>query len=223
MLFNFLMVKIRFQRFGRTGEPFYRIVVTDSRRKRNGSYIKKLGFYNPISKFCSLNIFVLLKWLKRGARPTPVICSLILKHYQNVANKTRKTLRTFFHVDLNGNTLRITSNPLLLKINNLTFRLLLKAYNHISLEQAIRQITRFLRNNNKLKGCTCIKHVWLPTRLRRYCVLSSPHINKSSRDHFELRIHKRLLDFQKPVIRFFKKLSKVNIPSGIDIKVQILF
>ena len=222
MLFNFLMVKIRFQRFGRAGEPFYRIVATDSRRKRSGSYIEKLGFYNPISKFCSLNIPALLKWLKRGARPTPVICSLILKHYRNVANKARKTSETPPHADLNGNALEVTSNPLLPKTNNSTFRLLLKAYNHTSLEQATQQITQFLRDGDKLKGCTCIKHVRLPTRLRRYCVLSSPHVNKSSRDHFELRTHKRLLDFQEPTAHFFKELSKVNIPPGIDIKVQIL-
>jgi len=240
------MVKIRFQRFGHIGKPFYRIVVADSRRKRDGAYLERIGFYNPTTKICSLNIFSILSWLKKGAKPTPVICGLLLKHYYNVVKLAKNMSVLVFAVNQNGVTSRINSNVILLNskeidlllrklnpliVSSLTFRLLLKAYNHLPLEKAVRQINyslrkrsgfRFFGNYNKPIGCTDIKYVRLPTKLRRYCVLSSPHINKSARDHFELRIHKRLLDFQGPTANFFIELAKIKIPPGIDIKVQSL-
>lgn len=65
----------------------------------------------------------------------------------------------------------------------------------------------------------------LPTRIRRYCVLTSPHVYKKARDHFEIRTHKRIIEFVKPSTRqgayvLLEKLKGLEIPAGVDIKIK---
>lgn len=69
------MLKIRLSRYGKKHAPFYRIVVVDVRKKRDGSYIEKVGIYNPANKKLIINKDIALKWLNIGAKP-----SLIVKH-----------------------------------------------------------------------------------------------------------------------------------------------
>jgi len=61
----------------------------------------------------------------------------------------------------------------------------------------------------------------LPTRRKIYCVLRSPHVNKDSREHFEIRIHKRVIDVYDPSSRTIDSLMKLDLPSGIDIDVRL--
>jgi small subunit ribosomal protein S10 len=65
----------------------------------------------------------------------------------------------------------------------------------------------------------------LPTKIRRYCVLTSPHVYKKARDHFEIRTHKRIIEFVKPstgqgAYVLLEKLKGLEIPAGVDIKIK---
>lgn len=88
------MVTIRLARGGRTERPFYHIVVTDSRKPRDGRYIERLGFYNPVAagKEVSLQIAEdrVNYWISQGAQPSEQVQSL-LKKAKNEANSPKKT------------------------------------------------------------------------------------------------------------------------------------
>lgn len=73
------MVKIRLKRLGRKKRPFYRIVVTDIRNRRDGKPIEELGFYNPLSKELKLNKESALQWISKGAQPSDTVKRLIDK------------------------------------------------------------------------------------------------------------------------------------------------
>ena len=74
-----MATKIRLKRIGRRNRPFYRIVLIDSRKKRDGAAIEQLGWYNPISdeKDCELNSERIIHWLKKGAQPSKAAKKLI--------------------------------------------------------------------------------------------------------------------------------------------------
>ena len=73
------MVKIRLKRMGMKKEPFYRIVVTDSRSPRDGRFIEEIGFYNPNSKELKVNEESAKKWISNGAQPSPTVKALLKK------------------------------------------------------------------------------------------------------------------------------------------------
>lgn len=73
------MVRIRLSRKGKKGKPFYRIIVTDKRNKRDGSPIEEIGTYNPITKELKLNKEKAESWIKKGAQPSEVVTSLLRK------------------------------------------------------------------------------------------------------------------------------------------------
>ncbi|MBK8191052.1 MAG: 30S ribosomal protein S16 [Vampirovibrionales bacterium] len=73
------MVKIRLTRLGRKKRPFYRIVVTDIRNRREGAALAELGYYNPLSKELKLNKALALEWISKGAIPTQTTQRLIDK------------------------------------------------------------------------------------------------------------------------------------------------
>lgn len=75
-----ILLKIRLTRFGRSKLPFYRIVVTDSRNRRDGAYFELLGTYNPMKDIVHLKEEVILKYLNNGAQPTDVVRSLLSKN-----------------------------------------------------------------------------------------------------------------------------------------------
>lgn len=72
-------IKIRLQRRGRKGTPFYHIVVADSRSPRNGKYIENIGIYNPLTKTIKMSIDSAVFWLEKGAQPTNTARSLLSK------------------------------------------------------------------------------------------------------------------------------------------------
>lgn len=74
-----MAVKLRLMRLGRRGQPFYRIIAVDSRKKRDGAYLEKIGYYNPLSSPAEVAVDdeKALKWLKRGAIPSDTVRSLL--------------------------------------------------------------------------------------------------------------------------------------------------
>lgn len=73
------MIKIRLSRQGKRNAPFYKIVATESQRKRDGKYLESLGFYNPIKKELKIDKVKLEKWIKNGAQMSDVVKDLIDK------------------------------------------------------------------------------------------------------------------------------------------------
>ena len=73
------MIKLRLKKYGRKGQPCYRIVAMDSRTKRDGASIEELGFYNPITKEIKLDVENILSNLKVGVQPTKTVKNLLIK------------------------------------------------------------------------------------------------------------------------------------------------
>lgn len=93
----------------------------------------------------------------------------------------------------------------------------LKAYNYKLLNESLSNILdNVSRTNAIIRG-----PIVLPTHRRLYCVLRSPHVNKNSREHFELRIYKRLLEIHKPSSQTIDALMKLNLPAGIDVEIKL--
>jgi small subunit ribosomal protein S10 len=61
----------------------------------------------------------------------------------------------------------------------------------------------------------------MPTKRKLYCVLRSPHVDKDSREHFEIRIHKRIIDIYEPSSQTIDSLMKLDLPSGVDISIVL--
>lgn len=95
-------------------------------------------------------------------------------------------------------------------------RIRLESFNHTLLTFSCQKLTDLLQNTSS----TTFGIIALPTSKRRYCVLRSPHVNKDSREHFEIRVHKRIFEIyydpQTPVVDL---LSKTDLPSGICYRV----
>ena len=96
-------------------------------------------------------------------------------------------------------------------------RIRLKAFDHRILDQSTTEIV----NTAKRTGAEVRGPIPLPTNLRRMTVLRSPHVNKKSREQFEIRTHKRLLDIIDPTIKTVDELKKLNLPAGVDITIKI--
>jgi small subunit ribosomal protein S10 len=88
----------------------------------------------------------------------------------------------------------------------------LESFNHELLTSSCQKIVDIL----KATPLNSIGVVTLPTRKRIYCVLRSPHVDKDSREHFEIRVHKRILEISYDTeVPIFDKLSEANLPSGV--------
>ncbi len=96
-------------------------------------------------------------------------------------------------------------------------RIRLKSYDHRLLDKSSEQIVE----TAKRTGASIIGPVPLPTRKRIYCVLRSPHVDKKSREHFEIRIHKRLIDINDPTPTTADALMRLDLPAGVDIEVKL--
>jgi len=95
-------------------------------------------------------------------------------------------------------------------------RISLKAYESTLLDQSCQKIIGAITSS----GLTAVGPVPLPTKIRRYCVLTSPHVNKDAREHFEIRTHKRLIDIYKPTETTFENLRELDILAGVDVEVK---
>lgn len=97
------------------------------------------------------------------------------------------------------------------------FRIKLKAYDYRILDEAAAKIVEIAKNT----GANISGPIPLPTERNVFCVLRSPHIDKRSGEHFEIRTHKRLIDiFFDPSQKTTDALMKVDLPSGVDIEIK---
>ncbi len=96
-------------------------------------------------------------------------------------------------------------------------RIRLKAYDHEVVDQSARKIVETaLRTDAKVNG-----PIPLPTERHRYCVIKSPHKDKDAREHFEMRIHKRLLDILDPTPKTVDSLQRLDLPAGVDVEIKV--
>ena len=96
-------------------------------------------------------------------------------------------------------------------------RIRLKAYDHEIIDQSTRKIVEtVVRTNSKVVG-----PVPLPTEKHVYTVIRSPHKHKDSREHFQMKIHKRLLDILEPSPKTVDSLQRLELPAGVDIEIKI--
>ena len=96
-------------------------------------------------------------------------------------------------------------------------RIRLKAYDHEVIDQSTKKIVEtVVRTGAQVRG-----PVPLPTEKHRYTVIRSPHVNKDSREHFEMRIHKRLIDIVDPNAKTIDSLQRIELPAGVDIEIKI--
>jgi small subunit ribosomal protein S10 len=110
---------------------------------------------------------------------------------------------------------------MLIKDTRQKIRIKLKSFNHKSLSEACNKITKII---NAIEfDAIVVGPIPLPTEKRIYCVLRSPHVDKDSREHFEIRTHKRILDiYYKSSKNIIDSLSSVILPSGVLYKINFL-
>jgi small subunit ribosomal protein S10 len=95
-------------------------------------------------------------------------------------------------------------------------RIKLKSYDHAILDQSAAEIVRTARRT----GAVTSGPVPLPTKKSVYTVLRSPHVDKKSREQFEIRIHKRLIDITRSSSQTMEALEKLDVPAGVDIEIK---
>ncbi len=96
-------------------------------------------------------------------------------------------------------------------------RIKLQAFDHRVLDQSTHEIVNTVRRT----GAQVAGPIPLPTRIERFSVNRSPHVNKKSMEQFEIRTHKRLLDIVNPTGKTVDELKKLNLPAGVDISIKI--
>jgi small subunit ribosomal protein S10 len=95
-------------------------------------------------------------------------------------------------------------------------RIRLKAYDHRLLDQSASEIV----DTAKRTGAHVAGPIPLPTRINKYTVLRSPHVDKKSREQFEIRTHKRLLDILEPTQQTLDALMKLDLSAGVDVEIK---
>jgi small subunit ribosomal protein S10 len=102
-------------------------------------------------------------------------------------------------------------------LNNQKIRIRLRAYDHKLLDRSAQEIV----DTAKRTGARVAGPVPLPTTINRTCVLRSPHVDKKSREHFEVRTHKRLLDILDPTQQTVDALMKLDLSAGVDVEIKL--
>lgn len=100
---------------------------------------------------------------------------------------------------------------------NTKIRIKLKAYDHKLLDQSALDIVDAARKT----GARIVGPIPLPTRINKFCVLRSPHVDKKSREQFEMRTHKRLLDIIEPTQQTVDALMKLDLSPGVDVAIKL--
>src|ERR1700741_2224328 len=95
-------------------------------------------------------------------------------------------------------------------------RIRLKAYDYRVLDTSTGEIV----DTAKRTGATVAGPIPLPTIKNKYCVLRSPHVDKKSREAFEIRTHKRLIDILEPTQQTVDELMKLDLPAGVDVEIK---
>ena len=101
-------------------------------------------------------------------------------------------------------------------IMNSKIRIRLKAYDHKLLDQSASDIFDTARKT----GAKVVGPIPLPTIINKFCVLRSPHVDKKSREQFEMRIHKRLIDIVEATQKTIEALMGLDLPAGVDVEIK---
>lgn len=96
-------------------------------------------------------------------------------------------------------------------------RIRLKSYDHKLLDQSVSEIVDTARRT----GAQVAGPIPLPTEINKFCVLRSPHVDKKSREQFEIRTHKRLLDILEPTQQTVDALMKLDLAAGVDVEIKL--
>ena len=96
-------------------------------------------------------------------------------------------------------------------------RIRMEGYDHEALDRTALEIV----DTAKRTGAEVHGPIPLPTRIERYTVLRSPHIDRKSREQFEIRTHKRILFISEPTAKTIDAISKLNLPAGVDIRIKV--
>jgi small subunit ribosomal protein S10 len=102
-------------------------------------------------------------------------------------------------------------------INSQKIRIRLKAYDHRLLDQSTKEIVDTARRT----GARIAGPIPLPTAINKFCVLRSPHVDKKSREQFEIRTHTRLLDILEPTQQTIDALMKLDLAAGVDVEIKL--
>ena len=103
-----------------------------------------------------------------------------------------------------------------MEMENQKIRIRLTAFDHKLLDQSTRGIV----DTAKRSGASIIGPIPLPVKINRYTVLRSPHVNKKSREQFEMRTFKRLLEISEPGPQTINQLMKLDLPAGVDVSIS---
>ena len=95
-------------------------------------------------------------------------------------------------------------------------RIKLKGYDHRLLDLSTQEIVRAAQRT----GAVVVGPIPLPTHIQKYTVNRSPHVDKKSREQFEIRTHKRLLDIANPTAQTVDALMKLDLPAGLDVEIK---
>jgi small subunit ribosomal protein S10 len=101
-------------------------------------------------------------------------------------------------------------------MENQKIRIKLKAFEHRILDKAVRDIV----NTVKRTGARVVGPVPLPTRIEKFCVTRSPHVDKRSREQFEIRTHKRLIDIFEHNLQTIEALTKLELSAGVEVEIK---
>ena len=96
-------------------------------------------------------------------------------------------------------------------------RIRLKGYDH----EIVDQSTKLIVDTAQKTGAKVSGPIPLPTERNLYCVVKGPHVNKDSREQFEMRTHKRLIDIHNPTQRTVDAMMKLDLPAGVEIEIKL--
>ena len=96
-------------------------------------------------------------------------------------------------------------------------RIRLRSYDHKMLDDSLAKIV----DTAKRTGARISGPILLPTEIKKYTILRSPHTDKKARDQFEMRIHKRLVDIYEPAPKTVEELMKLDLPAGVDVEIKL--
>jgi small subunit ribosomal protein S10 len=102
-------------------------------------------------------------------------------------------------------------------MTNQKIRIRLKAYDHRLIDRSASEIV----DTAKRTGAMVKGPIPLPTRIERFTLLSSPHVNKKARDQYEIRTHKRIMDIIEPTEKTVDALMKLDLASGVDVEIKL--
>jgi small subunit ribosomal protein S10 len=96
-------------------------------------------------------------------------------------------------------------------------RIRLRACDHRILDSSVTKIVETARRT----GAVISGPILMPTKIKKYTILRSPHVDKKSREQFEMRVHKRLIELKSPTSRTVDELMKLDLPAGVDVEIKL--